>query len=224
MILFLTTLFLLAIFPLKISGPKNNERTITASTEYEYVQNPFAFKNLSNTWFYTEPVSQCNAKIDYPRQANNPKPEVRETRQGDSLAIRIDTRENREIDLTPLEQRVKSENTPKIDSKSDFDHVDDGMILDYIQEKFGSETANALKVIQCESSGNIYAYNPETTAKAKEITKFSSCGLFQISALECIFEDNIWYDPIKNINRAYELYQKRKWQPWSNCAKKLNLL
>ncbi len=80
------------------------------------------------------------------------------------------------------------------------------------------------KIISCESSWNVRAFNPETRAKELGITKWSSCGLFQISAPECIPEDNIWYNPIENIKRAFELYQKRGWQPWYNCGKKLGLL
>ncbi len=76
-LVFLTTLFLLAILPLKISGQKNTERKITATTEY-YATSQFIyakffqtgydpFKNLPNTPVYTCRVSAV--ALDFPVEA-----------------------------------------------------------------------------------------------------------------------------------------------------------
>ena len=96
-------------------------------------------------------------------------------------------------------------------------------ITRYIREVFQGDGAAAIKIAQCESGLNAYAYNPETIAKQKGVTLHSSCGVFQINSSECELSENPLYSYRENIDRAFALFQKRNWSPWLNCKNKLGL-
>lgn len=99
--------------------------------------------------------------------------------------------------------------------KDDRPVITDGEILDHIQAKFGDKTAEALKIMDCESGGNRYAVNWQDA----EITGMPSLGLFQLNRVY----DERYFDPLFNISEAYELYLRRGWNPWYNCKNKLGI-
>ena len=96
-------------------------------------------------------------------------------------------------------------------------------ISKYIKEVFGLAYPEAIAIFTCESGLNPYAYNPETKAKERGITRYSSCGVAQLNSSECKPDGSILFDYKTNIERAYEMYQARQWKPWYNCSKKLGL-
>ena len=95
-------------------------------------------------------------------------------------------------------------------------------VKDYIIEVFGTE--NAVKLAICESGLKPYAYNPEVYAKSMGITEYSSCGVFQHNDSRCEDKASELYDPYYSVDLAKEKYDKRGWNPWTNCAKRLGLL
>lgn len=101
--------------------------------------------------------------------------------------------------------------------------MSDGEILDYIYSKEW-DYGEAIKILDCESGGVKRAHNAELVAKAKGLTEYSSCGLFQINSPLCPDdpeEESVLYDPKTNIDAAWELYKERGWQPWLICSKKM---
>lgn len=81
-----------------------------------------------------------------------------------------------------------------------------------IRTVFGANSDMALRIVACESS-----FNPKATNwNDAKITGMPSQGLFQINAPynERLFEVDY------NIQVAYEMFQKRYWQPWSCYTKK----
>lgn len=114
---------------------------------------------------------------------------------------------------------VNASTIPKIDEKRP--------VLDELKEEvalYDWDTEIMLKIAFCESSYNPRAVNSEIQAKEKGITKFSSCGLFQINSVECTKDYNILFDFKYNILRAYKLYLQNGYYPWYNCSKKLGLI
>jgi len=73
----------------------------------------------------------------------------------------------------------------------------------------------AIAVAKCESGLNPRAYNPETKAKERGITIYSSYGVFQLNRQY----DERYYDYQYNILEAYKLYQKRGFNPWTCFTK-----
>jgi len=73
-------------------------------------------------------------------------------------------------------------------------------------------TDYALRVMDCESHGDPTNVNWEDA----KITGMPSNGLFQINS----YQNWNWSDPATNIARAYEMYSRRGWQPWT-CARRV---
>lgn len=94
-------------------------------------------------------------------------------------------------------------------------------IRDYIFSLWGENGDKAYDIMLCESSGNVNAFNPEKEAKIKGITKYSSCGLFQINHPNCDNKQNQLYDWKYNIDFAYnEKYLKGGFEKhWIHCSK-----
>jgi len=67
------------------------------------------------------------------------------------------------------------------------------------------DTQKAEAIVWCESSGNPLAYNPA-----------GHVGLFQVSLIHRWTYDEL-IQPEINVAAAYELYQRRGWQPWPSC-------
>jgi hypothetical protein len=78
-------------------------------------------------------------------------------------------------------------------------------------KKYDWNTDIAIAIAKCESGLNPKAFNPETSSKLKGITTYSSYGIFQLNRPY----DERLYDYKYNISLAYELYQRRSWQPWT---------
>lgn len=85
----------------------------------------------------------------------------------------------------------------------------------------GIDPQKFICLIQCESGLNIKAFNPETLAKKKGITKYSSCGLFQHNDKRCNDKNSELYDAFYNIDFAIEKYKKEGFNPWQNCWNKI---
>ena len=89
-------------------------------------------------------------------------------------------------------------------------------IREYIFKLWGKNGNKAYKIMLCESGGNVYAFNPETKAKQKGITQYSSYGLFQINSPY----DTKLYHWRYNIDKAYEIYLRQGWGAWLICSQK----
>lgn len=105
---------------------------------------------------------------------------------------------------------------------------------DYIDEVFGKDADDAKKIMMCESGGN-----PENIGDTHIMCQNNgemvgdSIGLFQIRTGGCgwnrakqngMSADEFraeMKDPFKNIDYAYEIYQRRGWSAWLNCANKV---
>lgn len=75
----------------------------------------------------------------------------------------------------------------------------------------------AIAVAKAESSLNPKAYNPEwhrNYLTGKNICQ-GSFGVFQTACIHHIENPNALYDEDFNIKKAYEIYSKEGWRPWS---------
>jgi hypothetical protein len=97
-------------------------------------------------------------------------------------------------------------------------------ITEYIETLWKEKTQEAITVFTCESGLNPMAFNPETYAKAKGITKYSSCGIVQNNDPRCDDKTSQLYDWKYSIDLGYKKYLERGWQPWRNCAKKFGII
>lgn len=74
---------------------------------------------------------------------------------------------------------------------------------------YGWSCATARRIMWCESSGRPNAYAA------------GNYGLMQINQIHANEFANgdatRFYDPEFNIEVAYQLYQRRGWQPWQGC-------
>lgn len=68
----------------------------------------------------------------------------------------------------------------------------------------------AMRVARCESTMNPRAYAA------------GNYGLFQVNGIHAsqyqVSVDQL-YDPVTNVRIAYDLYQRRGWQPWQYCSR-----
>ncbi len=106
--------------------------------------------------------------------------------------------------------------------------------LDYMRYAYirtieeNMSTKEYLEIINCESGFNEQAFNPETLAKKKGITKYSSCGLTQNNDPRCGDKKpkltSEIYDPFYSIDLGIEKYKERGWWPWKECATKLGII
>lgn len=96
-------------------------------------------------------------------------------------------------------------------------------IEQYILEVFGSDGYDAIKIARCESGLNTMAFNPETIAKQRGVTKFSSCGIFQNNDARCDDKTSQIYDYKYNIQEAYRKFKRSKGfeGPWVICSEKV---
>ena len=78
-----------------------------------------------------------------------------------------------------------------------------------------------LFILECESNWNPRAFNPEIGAKAKGLTRYSSCGLYQINSAECEKDESPLYDIEYNIAQAYQKYKSQGLGAWRNCLNKI---
>ena len=136
----------------------------------------------------------------------------------ESLSVKIEPPEIKE------KADIQSTYTVPNGIKKELNHnvnvtTDKDLISDYIRSKDWNDE-HALLIFTCESKLNPYAFNPETGAKAKGLTKYSSCGIAQINSPLCDKSGCILFDYKYNIDRAYELWKSRFWQPWINCSNK----
>ena len=80
-------------------------------------------------------------------------------------------------------------------------------ILAYIVEKFGDDAADAITIInKCEN----HNFNPKATNYNRNGTV--DRGVFQINSIHGGEE---LYDWKKNVDKAYEIFQRRGWTAWS---------
>mgnify|MGYP001560792800 CR=1 FL=1 len=85
-----------------------------------------------------------------------------------------------------------------------------------ICDKFGNFCSQAQLIVDCESGFNPSSINYEDA----KITGYNSWGLFMHN--EPYFEG--WDDPIISTAKAWDKFQRRNWQPWLNCSRRLGLL
>jgi hypothetical protein len=81
--------------------------------------------------------------------------------------------------------------------------------------------AKLIKIMNCESGFNEEAFNPETLAKKKGITKNSSCGLLQHNDKRCNDRTSELYDAFYSIDLGIKKYKEQGFSPWLNCLKKI---
>jgi len=74
------------------------------------------------------------------------------------------------------------------------------------------ELVRAVAVCLAESQGYTRAKNTNENPPGKVLSK--DLGIFQIN-VEPDENEERFYDPVYNIYRAYQLYRRRKWQPWA---------
>ena len=100
---------------------------------------------------------------------------------------------------------------------------DNSLELEIIAEikKYDWNDNIAIAIAECESTYNYKAYNPETESKRRGLTKYSSCGIFQINSSECYKENSPLYNWQYNISKAYEKYLKQGWGAWKLCWVKI---
>lgn len=141
------------------------------------------------------------------------------------------TYEKEKIQIEILAKKLPDEKVVETSSENKPDGgqpvIYDGDILDRILKVFRKdEYQNAVNIMNCESTGNRYAYNDEEFAKSMGWTEFSSCGLFQINSELCTENNSILYNPFVNIDEAFKKFSVHyKWSDdWKVCAKKFNLL
>ncbi len=120
------------------------------------------------------------------------------------------------LHLSPQTLAVNAPTTPEKRTKTPLiDEIKAELAL------YDWNTETMLKIAFCESSYNIYAFNPETYAKEKGLTKFSSCGFLQINSAECEKDDSPLYDLKYNIAQAYKKFKTQNYNAWKNCYNKL---
>lgn len=133
------------------------------------------------------------------------------------------------LDIKPLAVLESDEKSPVKTQETKevafVNYTDKGLASEieaYIRGKDWNDE-HALLIARCESGLNPYAFNPETEPKRKGLTRYSSCGIFQINSPICTQADNVLYDYKYNIDTAYKMWQTRFWQPWINCSAKYNI-
>lgn len=94
----------------------------------------------------------------------------------------------------------------------------DNTIEDKILDIFGEDANDALAIAKCESSLNPRAVNKGD----KLLNGHESVGLFQISLIHGLDREKLFI-PDYNILMAKELFDKKGWSPWYNCARKNSL-
>lgn len=77
-----------------------------------------------------------------------------------------------------------------------------------------------MDVCRIESEGNTYADNWDDYHKGASC--WGSHGLFQLGCLHGLTLEES-YNPILNIEKAYQLWKADGWNPWFNTMKKLAL-
>lgn len=109
----------------------------------------------------------------------------------------------------------KNENSvtekPKIEADEVLEVTED---TSYTEDKIKEEIAKydwdyetAYAVMMAESGGKPDAYNPEAHNGCN-----GSVGLFQIA---CVHDDpEKLYDPVYNVQRAYEIWSEKGWKEW----------
>lgn len=133
------------------------------------------------------------------------------------IATEPESKQTNELGRSEREKQL--ENSEQI--RSNYKQLE--AIKNSIRELWGVDADKMIRIINCESNWNVYAYNPETEAKRLGITKFSSCGLAQINSVECQPNESPLYDWKYNLDRAFEKYQERGFQPWKVCSRKENV-
>lgn len=89
----------------------------------------------------------------------------------------------------------------------------DVQIKDYVRRLWGKNADTMIKIIQCESNFNPKAINWNDA----KITGMPSQGVAQINAP---YNERL-FDWKYNLDVAFEMYQRRSFQPWSCFTKKL---
>jgi len=86
-------------------------------------------------------------------------------------------------------------------------------------DQYDWDTDFAYKIMFCESSGNPNTHN------FSHRTKDDSWGLFQINLYGNLANERPSSEwllvPENNVEYAYQLYQRRGWQPWGICWGKI---
>lgn len=200
---------LILLFPQKADEKRKEITTSAGLTIPRYEDEADRQTIMQNTWIFPGEI---------------PSPfRIERTEEAEQKVV-VQTLASQEIDRPAVKPQI-SPDLPRSEEIDDgMIEYTDGDIIDFVCDVFKDNCMSALKILNCESSGNRYAVNPETRAKELGITKFSSCGLFQINSELCEEEESILYNPIENINQAYQLYLLKGWFPWKNCAVKNNLL
>ncbi len=86
------------------------------------------------------------------------------------------------------------------------------MIVDRWSKYGKKATYEAIKVFECESGLNEYAYNKNTNGT-------TDSGVAQVNSVHRQTVEAMW-DAEKNLDFALALYEKQKWTPWV-CRKVL---
>jgi len=82
-----------------------------------------------------------------------------------------------------------------------------------ILEQYDWNADIAYKVMMAESGGNTKAFNPEWHSKCQ-----GSYGAMQLSCLHYIENPSALFDFEFNVQKAYELYKRNGFSPWSVCT------
>lgn len=104
---------------------------------------------------------------------------------------------------------------------ADLVYDEDSLVIKEIK-KYDWDISMVLRIAYCESGLYPRAFNPETKAKELGITKWSSCGIFQVNSPECFKEESVLYNYKYNIEKAYEKYLSQGLGAWKNCQEKLS--
>ena len=81
------------------------------------------------------------------------------------------------------------------------------------------DASKMIDILLCESSGNPNAYNPEWHTGCR-----GSYGYFQVACVHKQYVDSLedLYDPVKNIEVAYQVWRDQGMSAWQNCDRLLD--
>jgi len=83
-----------------------------------------------------------------------------------------------------------------------------GSIEELIAQYFGTDAEDAKKIMNCESSGNQFAFNPTNGSNDR--------GYWQISKkYHPEVSDDCAYDPTCSTEQAYRIFKERGWGEWA---------